>query len=277
MVKRAKNTATELTPSTQTSHRKCSICGKPYKTEQIKSQAFMSGFRELEFADCECEAQAEKENAEKNARAKRNQKLKERYASAEISPRFIDWDFDKVEESENKDFCKQYVKCFDWNKAAGNGIFMIGGTGTGKTTLSVCIIKELLNEGKSAIMIDFGEVLRRMSATYSGSSLRTDQDIVNDFLRFDFVVFDDFGREAYTDKRMENAEWIINEMWKHKKCVCITANPEVINQMKNPDKNDAKAKKYAERWRAPLSRLSQMCKTTLVFEGKDFRLEPKNY
>jgi hypothetical protein len=50
------------------------------------------------------------------------------------------------------------------------------------------------------------------------------------------------------------------------KCLCITANPEMIKRLKDPNRFN-----YSEEFIAILDRLNEMCKITLVFEGESFR------
>lgn len=216
--------------------------------------------------DCYCQRKALEKKEQQDKKNRENAALMERYRAAEIPPRFLNWDFKTVDDTENKRICEQYVKTFDINLLAGNGIFMIGTKGLGKTTLAICIQKELIKKGYTALVISFREILNRVLATRSPGSLKTQRQVMDELLKFDFIILDDFGRETYTDKQIELAFFIVDEMNKFKKCVAITANPEMIEKLKDRNRFN-----YAEEFIAILDRLNEMCKLTLVFEGTSLR------
>lgn len=189
----------------------------------------------------------------------------EKYKSSEIPPRFLNWDFSRVDDSENKKACLQYVDCFDLNLLSGRGLLLVGKKGRGKSTLCYCMMKELINKRYTARIVSFGRIIRELQATNSEKSTKNFDEIIKDLLKFDFTVIDDFGRETYTDKQLAVAFEFINEMNKHMKCVALTANPDRIAFLKSNEF------KYHEEFQVILDRLDEMCKMTLIFEGDSFR------
>ncbi|KKQ09717.1 MAG: hypothetical protein US20_C0005G0037 [Candidatus Pacebacteria bacterium GW2011_GWF1_36_5] len=215
---------------------------------------------------CYCQKQQLEKQEKEKKQAKQKSLLMDRYKAAEIPPRFLNWDFSTIDDTENKKECQKYVDCFDMNLLTGNGLFMIGTKGRGKTTLAICILKELINNGYTAMIISFTEILNRITATYTPGSLIKQSQIIDDLLKFDFLILDDIGRESYTDKRMELAFEIVDKLNKNKKCIAITANPEMIEKLKDPARF-----KFSDEFKAILDRLDEMCKTVLTFNGTSFR------
>lgn len=248
----------------------CPKCGdyQEYIREEVSFKGIIAFPEKILPQECYCQRKEQEKTEAEDRKKKETALLMEKFKVSEIPPRFLNWNFNTVDDSENKKVCQKYVDCFDINILAGNGLFLIGTKGTGKTTLTVCMLKELIKQGHSALIIGFREVLNRITATYAPNSLKNQRQVMDELLKFDFLVFDDFGREAYTEKQIELAFWVIDELNKNMKCVAITANPEMIARLK-----DKREFKYAEQFIAILDRLNEMCKTVLKFEGKSFRSE----
>ena len=247
--------------------KKCEKCGdfKEFLRQKIEVKGILIADERILPQQCYCEKEEEKKQAEIAQKQADQQKLMEKYNAANIPPRFLNWDFSKVDESENKKVCQKYVDCFDINLLAGKGLYLVGNIGTGKSTLCYCIIKELIKKGYTARIVSFKEIIRELQATNAQNSKKTYDEVMRDFLKFDFTVIDDFGRETYTENQLTTAFEFVNEMNKNLKCVAVTANPEIIAYMKSDDF------KHKAAFKAILDRLGQMADTVLSFDGNSLR------
>jgi DNA replication protein DnaC len=156
--------------------------------------SFANRERVIYCPDCDCfdKITAQKEEEAHKQRVK--ERLIRQYKMAQIPVLYEDWTFESVDNSENKTICEDYAKYFEHHILHGTGLQLVGDVGNGKTTLGICVIKELLAQGYNAIMFSFSEMIRKMTRANlenSGAS-----HIVKDLLHFDFILFDDFGRET---------------------------------------------------------------------------------
>jgi DNA replication protein DnaC len=177
------------TPLTLTNNlKKCGICGdyQEFIREEIKVKGQVVIPAKVLKKFCYCQEQAYKKIEADKKRQEENAKLLERYKVADLPPRFINWSFDskepyKIADSDNKTACIQYVDCFDVHLLAGTGIFMVGEKGLGKTTMAVSLLKELLKNNYTGLIIPFREIINRVQATNDKNSLRTQRQVLDEF------------------------------------------------------------------------------------------------
>ncbi len=77
------------------------------------------------------------------------------------------------------------------------GLVLLGGYGTGKTGLAVCILREKIEQGMSSLFVQVPDLLDRIRAAY-GREDRGAQDVLEQARKVDFLVLDDFGTEKRT-------------------------------------------------------------------------------
>ncbi len=86
-------------------------------------------------------------------------------------------------------YCKKFANDFD---TQDKSILMTGGTGLGKTFLSTCIARSLLQSGKSVIYISAVDFFKRIENARFDSE-NTDVEM---FENCDLLIIDDLGTEA---------------------------------------------------------------------------------
>ncbi|MBO7735036.1 MAG: ATP-binding protein [Methanobrevibacter sp.] len=241
----------------------CEHCGKPYK--QVKISFIMDGLKHnpkiFNEPVCRCieiitEKEKEKREQERLEKLK-NERLQELFTNSLITPYFKMKTFERIEQNYNTEQAIKYVR--DFIPFYSNGIQMIGNVGTGKTTLLAAICNELLKNGYKCLFTTFSELLSRFTS-HSSNNAGSITDLLNWLIEFDFVCLDDIGREAYTDKRKEIAFQIIDTLLNYRVVVAFTANPEMIEKLKQiPEMN------------AALDRLREMCPIKYEFRGKSLR------
>lgn len=92
--------------------------------------------------------------------------------------------------SEILENCKLYAECFSKN---ANSILMLGGTGLGKTHLSVSIAQKVMTHGFSVLYTSAPDLFRRLQNEYYGRGDGT--DTMETIHNADLVLLDDLGAE----------------------------------------------------------------------------------
>lgn len=211
-------------------NKKCGICGKPY----IEIPCGFGMFQKLiQVADCDCE---EKELQRKE------QILKDIEHKKVLRKRLKDatFPFDtlgkrlKTRTCENVEIAREYVANF--RPRQKQGLYFVGSVGNAKTTLAVCIGKELIKQGYKVKFIVFSQAIRKLQSTYGTKNPLEFMEQVEKFSKYDLLIFDDFGREAYKDRTLTDVADFINYLYTNKNNIIITSNPEMVEKVKEiPD------------------------------------------
>ncbi|MBO4903157.1 MAG: ATP-binding protein [Lachnospiraceae bacterium] len=119
--------------------------------------------------------------------------------------------------------CKSFVDDFD--KTYGN-LLLIGSVGVGKTYLTNCIAKELLESGHSVIYFSSFKLFDLL-AKYTFRANETDEDIEavhEDIFSCDLLIIDDLGTEMTNSFVAAQLFAILNERNNRKRSTIISTN-----------------------------------------------------
>lgn len=115
------------------------------------------------------------------------------------------------------DFCREYA---DNLPDAGN-MLLLGGTGLGKTHLSLSVAEKAINDGMWVIYGTAQNLFNQMSKEHFSYSYDSDE-LMNDTLNCDLLIIDDLGTEFSTQFTLSCVYNIINT-----RCNC--QRPTIIN------------------------------------------------
>lgn len=243
----------------------CAICGKPYKLK-----VFLQGSRGLYLPDCDCREKEEQNKRNRQQKLKKYAELKEKYKQANFPPIFAGKRLFPVYTLKGKkirngltcehaELMQEYVKYFRPRRA--KGFHYVGSVGNGKTTLAVCIGKELIKKGYSVRFMTFSQCMRVLQSTYSTKNPKSFDEQIEEFLKIDLLILDDFGRDGYKEQKLADAFEFLNALYNNRNNVILTSNPEMIEKIKTiPD------------FGAMLDRFHKMAKL-LKFTNPSFRRE----
>lgn len=157
---------------------------------------------------------------------------------------------------QNFDYCKKYAEDFH---LPCDGIFMMGGTGLGKTHLSLSIAKEVIEKGYSAVYGSVPDLIRRIKDSNFGQN-EDDGDVLQTLIECDLLVLDDLGAEHDSKYNISCLYDIINSRINSRKPTIVSTNFSIA-EIKE---------RYSDRITSRL--LSMKC---MVFSGDDIRLLSK--
>lgn len=113
--------------------------------------------------------------------------------------------------------CKNYIEEFD---TKNQSIFFTGNPGVGKTFLSNCIAKELIERLKVVVRIGAAELVEIIKAGSRDFDAEPDPYLVES----DLLIIDDLGTELNTEWNSSSIFNIIDERLKFNKATIITTN-----------------------------------------------------
>lgn len=119
-------------------------------------------------------------------------------------------------------WCREYVENFP---EKGGNLLFTGGTGVGKTFLTNCIAKELIDRGQSVIYLSANDLVD----VFSGNKFRTDpEEQLRDMYQFvldcDLLIIDDLGTELNNSFVSSQLFYCINERLVRGKGTIISTN-----------------------------------------------------
>ncbi|MFT8930048.1 MAG: ATP-binding protein [Sporolactobacillus sp.] len=93
-----------------------------------------------------------------------------------------------------------------------SNLLLKGSYGTGKSHLSVAVVKVLLEHGYSCLFLSVPKLLTKIKATYSRDSKWHEEDVMDFIQRVDLLVLDDVGTE-YTNLRNDQDNWTQSKLF----------------------------------------------------------------
>jgi DNA replication protein DnaC len=153
---------------------------------------------------------------------------------------------------------REFTANIDERLDHGQGLWMMGDVGTGKTTLAMIVSKAAAEAGRSVAIYSMPRLLARIRRTYDA------QPGEDNYLEFferltsvDLLHIDDLGAEKRSDWVLEQLYAIVDERYQSKRSIVVTSN-QGYDQLKD---------EIGDR---VVSRLTEMCEELPLY-GDDLR------
>ncbi len=158
---------------------------------------------------------------------------------------------------------RDWIDSIDSNLKNGDGLWLMGNTGTGKTTLAMLVSKETLKRGHSVAIYSLPKLLARIRATFDAQAGEESYaDFFERLCEVDLLHIDDLGAEKQTEWVLEQLYALINERYEREKPIVVTTN---LSQ-------EELETQIGER---TVSRLIEICGEALPLWGEDARQKPR--
>ena len=244
----------------------CQYCGSEKKPHDIVIQGEV--IKTIYLYDCDCfEKEQKRLEAIKEEEARKIAEFRNRvFKRFDLKSNYKQAGFTrKLRGKRLKKLTCEFVKeanifINNFKPKQSKGLFLIGTAGNGKTTLAKCIGKELFSKGYKIKTLNFTEYMNKLQLTYSSFNNLSFDGLLNEWTsECDLLIIDDFGREKYTEKRLENAFLFFDKIYNECTSYIITANPENITKLKDIPEFFALFDRLAE------------TSTKLIFKKSSFR------
>lgn len=155
--------------------------------------------------------------------------------------------------------CQNFVKNF--NKDYRN-LFFYGTVGTGKSFLSCCVAKELIDQGNLVIYFSASQLFDILSkSTFDKDSIEAASGISDDICGCDLLIIDDLGTELTNSFVSSQLFSCLNNRHLRKKATIITTNLS-LGELRD---------RYSDRIFSRITSNYNICKLT----GRDIRMQKK--
>ena len=158
-----------------------------------------------------------------------------------------------------------FVDELDANLDAGKGMWLMGNTGTGKTTLGMLVAKAALAAGHTVAVYFTPKLLTQIRQTYQATD---SEDAYDAFFRrltsVDLLYIDDLGAERHTDWVVEQLYALVNERYENQRSMLVTSNAR-------QDVEEGRGQLEEQIGSRTVSRLIEICDDPLPLFGPDRR------
>ncbi len=155
--------------------------------------------------------------------------------------------------------CYDFIKTFDSDY---HNLFFYGTVGTGKSFLSGCVAKELIDSGHSVIYFSSASLFERISQNaFDYHNKEALKDIYEDIYSCDLLIIDDLGTEVTTAFSSSQLFSCLNERILRKKSTIISTNLS-LQELRD---------RYSDRIFSRITSNFDLCKIT----GPDIRMHKK--
>jgi DNA replication protein DnaC len=158
---------------------------------------------------------------------------------------------------------RTWVENMEANLEAGRGLWLMGDTGTGKTTLAMLVSKMALGDSRSVAIYSLPKLLARIRQTYDA------EPGGDSYLAFfgrltsvDLLHIDDLGAEKRSDWVLEQLYALVNERYEGQRSMLVTTNldPHELEEQIGS---------------RTVSRLVEICGEPLPLFGPDHRVQAR--
>ncbi|MCR4640920.1 MAG: ATP-binding protein [Lachnospiraceae bacterium] len=154
--------------------------------------------------------------------------------------------------------CHAFIDSF---RKEYKNLLLYGTVGTGKSFLSGCVAKELLDKGFSIIYFSAQQLFQSISAVYYDHDKSELQSLYERIYGSDLLIIDDLGTEMVNEFTRTQLFTVLNERALRRNPVIISTNLDLENIRRT----------YSDRL---FSRLADNCRICRL-SGKDIRLQKK--
>lgn len=154
---------------------------------------------------------------------------------------------------------RDYVNDLDSRLKAGEGLWLMGAVGTGKTTLAMIVSKAALEAGHTAAIYSLPKLLSSIRRTFDGEpGAPSHEQFFARLTSVDLLHIDDVGVEKTSPWVLEELYSLVNQRYEDQRSIVITTNLP-------PDELEEQIGQRTT------SRLVEICGDPLWLEGEDLR------
>ncbi len=120
---------------------------------------------------------------------------------------------------------RDWIGDLEANLGRGGGLWLMGDTGTGKTTLAMLVSTEILKRGRTVAIYSLPKLLARIRSTYGADQGEESYaDFFERLCEVDMLHLEDLGTEYRTEWVLEQLYALVNERYERERSIMVTTN-----------------------------------------------------
>jgi DNA replication protein DnaC len=157
-------------------------------------------------------------------------------------------------------YVRRFTRDIDTRLDQGDGLWLSGPVGVGKTSLAMLVAGAALDAGRTVAIYSLPRLLSEIRMTFDDASVQSYTELLDRLTEVDLLHIDDVGAEKTSPWVLEQLYALVNARYEDERSIVITTNLD----------RDALAEQITER---TVSRLQEMCEVLPVI-GPDLRSLP---
>ncbi len=195
---------------------------QPQRCDCERAKAYWER-RDAEEARKKAEAEAE------SARKRKKDRIDRLVGDSGIKKRFANRTFGNFirntpEREKSYQVAKNYADSFQIRFENGEGLYIEGSNGTGKTHLAAAIALQLMEAEIPVIFKTSIDLLADLRRTFDGEIGVSEYEVTKIYKTVDLLIIDDLGKEQCTDWSISSLYNILNDRYEDMKPTIITTN-----------------------------------------------------
>lgn len=198
---------------------------------------------------------------------KNSKEFQSRIFEQTVPPRYKNISWEKLQDVPKKtvDFIKNYAYIYPANEK--ESIYLHSKiSGTGKSSLSVCLARDLIGGGKLSMYALYISYITLMDKLRQDKGAFTDSLLFKRILGADFIILDDIGVERLSKSVAERYYLILEYLWQYKKPAIFTSKYSIFELINRGDETVDE-----EILTSIGSRMVGMCEEIEIEEVEDYR------
>jgi DNA replication protein DnaC len=156
------------------------------------------------------------------------------------------------------------------NLAEGRGLWLMGHTGTGKTTLGYMIAATATQGRHSVLSFNAVALLNRVRATFDSDSRETTDEVIRTLTEVELLHVEDLRVVRPTEWVLEQLYLIVNARYEERRSIVFTS--DIDSDADGPLQPDP-SELEAHIGKRTFSRLIEICGDPVVIAGRDNRVD----
>ncbi len=167
---------------------------------------------------------------------------------------------------------RRYCTDIRRNLAEGRGLWLMGHTGTGKTTLGYMIAATATQARQSVLSFNAVALLNRIRATFDQTSRETTDEVIATLAEVDLLHIEDLRVVRPTEWVLEQLYLIVNARYEERRAIVFTSDidSDADGPLPQPDPRASLEPHIGMR---TFSRLFEICGDPVVIAGRDNRVD----
>jgi DNA replication protein DnaC len=165
---------------------------------------------------------------------------------------------------------KHFCRDIGSRLSSGDGLWIMGHTGTGKTTLGYTIAATATRAEHSVLSFNAVALLNRLRATFDPDSRETTEDVIRALAEVDLLHIEDLRVVRPTEWVLEQLYLIVNARYEDQRSIVFTSDIDSDEDGPLVPIPRELAKHIGAR---TFSRLMEMCGDPVVIAGRDNRVD----